>query len=175
MKLWGPALYGEPCRECGFHWGLAPSEAVRLLGDMPGQFRRALAGCSGQERHPELAWTATAYVCHVGDNLRSWAERLAGARLSGDRQIPGYDQDLLAQARHYNELNLEAAMWSLDRAARCWIESLEAALSSGLVVEHAERGELRADDVARNNVHDACHHLRDVERIVAHTSGIPAK
>lgn len=40
-----------------------------------------------------------AYVSHVADNLRIWSERLAGARLAGVTGVPGYDQDLLAQAR----------------------------------------------------------------------------
>lgn len=135
---------------------------------MPGRFSHALEGCSGLERHPDLAWTPAGYVSHVTDNLRNWAERLAGARLSGIPQIPGYDQDLLARARHYDEINLSAALWSLGWASRCWIESVEAALDADLTLEHAERGEQRSGDVARNNAHDAWHHLWDVDRIVAH-------
>lgn len=168
MELWGAALYGDPCRECGYEWQLAAAEAVRMVGDMPGRFADALVGCSGQELHPDLAWTVSGYVCHVADNLRIWAERLAGARLSGDRRVLGYDQDLLAQARQYNEVNLQGALWGLDWAARCWVVSMQAALSSDVVLEHGERGEQRADDVARNNSHDAYHHLWDVERIVGH-------
>jgi hypothetical protein len=111
-------------------------------------------------------------VCHVADNLRIWAERLAGAQMSGDPRVPGYDQDLLAGAREYDKINLKAALWSLDWAARCWSDAVEAAIASNVVLEHAERGEQRAGDVARNNAHDAFHHLWDVGRIVAHTNQV---
>ena len=57
-----------------------------------------LAGATGRERHPDLAWTTAAYVSHVTDNLRTWAERLAGGYLAGDLAVPGYDPDLLSRA-----------------------------------------------------------------------------
>jgi len=51
-----------------------------------------------------------AYVSQVTGNLRTWAERLAGGYLAGDLEVPGYDPDLLARARHYNEVSLAGAL-----------------------------------------------------------------
>jgi hypothetical protein len=34
----------------------------------------------------------------------------------------------------------------------------------GVVLQHATRGAQRAEDVARNNAHDAHHHLWDIDR-----------
>ncbi|MER5757627.1 DinB family protein [Streptomyces sp. NPDC002088] len=133
------------------------------------RYAALVKGRRGDERHPELAWNIAAYVSHVTDNLRNWAERLAGARLTGMRQVPGYDQDLLAQARHYNDVSLAGALWSLQRAADAWVSSVSAALEESVVLEHAGRGVHRAEDVARNNAHDAAHHAWDIERILAHT------
>ncbi|SIR19829.1 hypothetical protein [Micromonospora avicenniae] len=167
MEKWGADLYGQPCRGCGFDWELSPAEAVAVVRAMPEAYAKRLADASGQERHPDLAWTSAAYVSHVTDNLRTWAERLAGGYLAGVSDVPGYDPDLLAQARHYNEIALAGALWSLRWAVEAWAEAVESALASGVVLQHATRGAQRAEDVARNNAHDAHHHLWDVERILA--------
>ena len=78
VEKWGAGLYGDPCRECGFGWKLSPAQAVASVQAVPDAYARRLAGATGRERHPDLAWTTAAYVSHVTDNLRTWAERLAG-------------------------------------------------------------------------------------------------
>ena len=162
----GAELYGDPCADCGFEWSATPQEAVRVVVGLPDRLRALLAGHTGFERHPELTWTPTAYVSHVTDNLRIWAERLSGARLSGAVDVPGYDQDLIAEARHYNEIAPAAALWSLERAVHAWVESVTSALDHSVVLWHATRGIQRAEDVARNNAHDGYHHAWDIERIL---------
>ncbi len=164
VEKWGADLYGDPCRECGFGWKLSPAQAVAAVRAVPGAYAARLAGATGRERHPDLAWTTAAYVSHVTDNLRAWAERLAGGYLAGDLEVQGYDSDLLAQARHYNEVSLVGALWSLRWAASAWAQSAESALARGVVLRHATRGAQRAEDVARNNAHDAHHHLWDIDR-----------
>ena len=167
MERWGADLYGDPCRGCGYGWSLTPHEAVRLLEGLPARFRVLLDGCTGRERHPDLAWGPTAYVCHVADNLRAWAEGLAAGIGAGEEvAVPGYDPDLLAEARRYHRIAPEAALWSLERAAAVWSETVTAALARGVVLRHAARGVQRAEDVARNNAHDAHHHAWDIERIL---------
>lgn len=138
----------------------------------PGSYQGWLARATGWERHPDLAWTAAAYVCHVTDNLRTWAERLAGGYLAADRAVAGYDPDLLSRARRYDQVSLAGALWSLRWAATAWTEAAEAALAASLVLQHATRGPQRAEDVARNNAHDTHHHLWDIARIMR-ASGVP--
>ena len=164
VEKWGAGLYGDPCRECGFGWELSPARAVASVQAVPDAYARRLAGATGRERHPDLAWTAAAYVSHVTDNLRTWAERLAGGYLAGDLAVPGYDPDLLSRARHYNDVSLAGALWSLSWAVDAWTQSAEMALARGVVLQHATRGAQRAEDVARNNAHDAHHHLWDIDR-----------
>jgi hypothetical protein len=168
VEKWGAGLYGDPCSGCGFDWSLTPQEAIGIVAGLPARCRELLSGRTGHERHPDLAWNAAAYVSHVTDNLRNWAERLAGARLSMAADVPGYDPDLLAQARHYNEIGPAAALRSLEHAAVAWSESVTAALADGVVLQHTTRGAQRAEDVARNNAHDAYHHAWDIERILGH-------
>ena len=164
VESWGAELYGDPCRECGGSVG--PWEAVRLVEELPSRCRELLAGCTGRERCAGLAWTPSAYVAHVGDNLRIWAERLAGAWLSGEVAVSGYDADLLARARGYDSVGLAGALWSLERAVVDWSASVTAALRAGVVLRHAGRGPQRAEDVVRDNAHDGHHHVWDVGRIV---------
>lgn len=164
MQSWGAALYGDPCRECGFDWSLTPEAAAELVAGIPRSYAALLADRDGSERHPDLEWTAGGYVCHVTDNLRIWAERLAGAGLGGASEVPEYDQDLIGQARFYNRIPVAGALWSLQRAAWNWGEAVDLARRRGVVLTHAGRGEQRVEDVARNNAHDAYHHGWDIRR-----------
>lgn len=164
---WGPQLYGNPCRECHFNWDLSARDAVSLVQRLPATYAARLVGATGKESCPDLGWSVSAYVSHVADNLRIWSERLAGARLSGESQVTAYDNDLLGVARRYDEINLRAALWSFDCAVREWTESLRMALNTHTELQHSDRGRQSAEDVARNNAHDANHHLWDIERIIA--------
>lgn len=58
----------------------------------------------------------------VADNLRIWAERLAGSA-AGAKAVGAYDDNLLAAARFYSDVPLSAALWSIERArgdAQAW-------------------------------------------------------
>ncbi|WP_432483799.1 hypothetical protein [Kineococcus esterisolvens] len=134
---------------------------------VPQRYARLLRGCTGVERHPELAWSVTGYVCHVGDNLRSWAERVAGVLRGADPHVGGYDPDALAAARGYEQIPLPAALWSLEQSATAWVQVLTEAVDAGAVLLHATRGQQRAVDVAGNNAHDAHHHAWDVARTLS--------
>lgn len=170
MEDWGARLYGDPCRQCGYDWAIAPQAAVQLVAAVPERFAELLANADGTERHPDLGWTVGAYVCHVADNLRIWAERLVGALLAGQRTVSGYDENLLADARGYAFVPLAGALWSLRRACEDWCGVARWALEQGVVLLHARRGEQRAADVARNNAHDAHHHEWDIRRSLSATA-----
>ena len=83
MKTWGAGFYGDPCRECGYSWSISPEEANALIADAPRRYAELLDGADGNARHPALTWSAKAYVCHVADNLRNWAERIVNASSGG--------------------------------------------------------------------------------------------
>ncbi len=127
----------------------------------------ATAGANGAERRPAGGWTVTEYVCHVGDNLRQWSERVQSALLARRSDVAGYDPDALAAARRYAALPLAVAAWSSELAAAAWVEVVGRALREGVTLRHATRGRQTAADVARNNCHDAYHHLWDIGQILA--------
>jgi hypothetical protein len=140
---------------------------VSVVQQIPAIYAARLEGATGKETCPELAWSASEYVSHVADNLRIWSERLAGARLSGESYVTGYDNDLLGVARRYDAINIDAALWSLDWADREWSESVRMALIACTELHHSDRGRQSAENVARNNAHDASHHLWDIGRIIS--------
>ena len=67
---WGPGLYGDPCRECGYDWSIMPEDALALMAAIPARYAALLGNSDGSQRHLDLGWSAGAYVCHVADNLR---------------------------------------------------------------------------------------------------------
>jgi pimeloyl-ACP methyl ester carboxylesterase len=162
---WGARQYGDPCRECGFDWSISTPHARALVESAAERWADALHGFDGTQRHPDLAWTAGGYVCHVVDNLRIWAERLAGAT---SWRIPTpialYDTDLLAQARAYEAVPVAGALWSLRRAVDDWSTAVAAALAAHATLDHPERGRITAEDVVVTNAHDSWHHEWDVAR-----------
>jgi hypothetical protein len=171
MSEWGRHTYGNPCHECGFDWDTAPDDAMASVSEVSDTYRWLLRGTDGTQRHPQLAWTAGAYVCHVTDNLRVWAERLAGAAAGALDPIVAYDSDLLARARHYEHIPLVGALWSLHHAARVWREAVELAADADVRLVHPDRGEQTVRDVILNNAHDAHHHCWDIARSSRPTTG----
>jgi hypothetical protein len=167
MESWGAALYGDPCRACGFDWSLTPEEAVKWVQGWGRHLAEVAAEADGTKRSPDGGWSVTEYVCHVGDNFRQWSERLQGALLTQQREVAGYDPDTLAAARGYAALPLAAAAWSSELAATTSAQVAERALHENIALQHATRGAQTAADVARNNCHDAYHHLWDIDKILA--------
>jgi Mycothiol maleylpyruvate isomerase N-terminal domain len=165
---WGPDRFGEPCRECGLSWTFSIDEARAIVMDTPDSFAAAIGTADGSEGHPDLGWNIGAYVCHVADNLHIWSQWLAGAADRGEDAVPGYDEVVLAEARLYNRVPVGGALWLLRRATISWNEAVTDALSRRVVLQHATRGPISAEDVVRSNAHDAFHHGWDIGRIVGY-------
>jgi hypothetical protein len=79
--------WGDPFRACGLVWSISASTAANLRSAIPERCTRSLDGRNGAERQPEHSWPAVAYVGHVSDNLRIWAERMAGVEPGTEPKI----------------------------------------------------------------------------------------
>lgn len=167
MSKWGRSTYGEPCEECGFSWDVDTSDAKALVAGIPALLTEMLTDARGDERHPAVTWSVSSYVAHVGDNLRIWAERLAGIALGGPTTVASYDEEALATARVYQDIPLPAARWSLQRSTRDWLEAVQMA-PSDLEMIHPHLGLIRLDEIVRLNAHDAVHHVWDIKRSLTH-------
>jgi hypothetical protein len=161
---WWIAQWGDPCRECGFDWSQSPATAIAAVEALPDQFALLLAGRTGGEQAADATWSAKAYVFHVADNLRIFAERLEGVFAGAPTTLAAYDQDELAAARDYEAMSVQSALWSVRTATETWAAAAHASLTRGGTYLHAERGELNAAEITRGPAHDAVHHLLDVRR-----------
>jgi hypothetical protein len=159
--------YGDPCRDCGFDWSVEPATCLAIVSTAPARFRTLLAGHAGQKAHATLQWNATAYVVHVADVLRIWADRVAAAALGAPDPVVPYDEERLGDVRGYVSLPLSGALWSLERAVGDW-QAAEHLTSSAVVrLTHPEQGSLPLDDVRRIMAHEIEHHAADLMLIVS--------
>lgn len=167
MNRWGIETWGQPCRGCGFSWTSTTVEQLASMAEVPARFRDAVGASDGKATGAGLTWSVTAYVCHVADNLRIFAERLVGVAQGGAEHVAAYDQDELAAARHYEDVAVHGALWSLERSVDDWLAAVEVARRADVAFEHPERGRYGWADVVSSNLHDALHHEHDVRSILA--------
>jgi hypothetical protein len=165
-ERWGPARFGDPCRGCGLDWSFDAEGAVQLMGAVPDRYEEIVGTADGGLRHPDLGWSLGAYVCHVADNVHIWAQWLAGAALHGEVAVPGYEEQALGEARYYDRVPVQGALWQLRQAVSSWQPAAELAVSRQVVLQHETRGPHGAGDVVRSNAHDAYHHGWDLTRIM---------
>jgi hypothetical protein len=166
MDRWGAPLYGDPCRECGFRWATGLEAMTSLMRGLPDSIDELVTGATGAERLPELGWGVSGYIAHMTDNTRIWAERLIAVARGADAHVVPYDDNLLAEARRYNDIALQGAIWSLRIAVASWLSAVEEARAAGIVVLHSERGTMDVSDVVASNAHDSYHHRWDLTRIL---------
>jgi hypothetical protein len=164
MSGWGPRTFGDPCRTCGFSWTLGQDEAEKFVTATAERYEQLVGAADGTQRHPDLEWSVRAYVCHVADSLRIWAERLASASLGDRGAVANYNQDRLAIARSYEDVGIRGALWSLTRAVGDWQAAVALASEANAVVLHEELGAMSVLDAVRIRAHDVEHHAKDIER-----------
>src|SRR5579875_3587356 len=153
MDNWGAPLYGDPCRQCGFSWTSGQATWLSLMCSLPDAVDELVHGATGAERLPDLGWNVSGYLAHMTDNARIWAERLVAVARGADPHIVPYDPDLLAQARHYNEVALLGAQWSFRTAVANWADVVDEAQTAAVVLLHSVRGAMELSDVVASNVH----------------------
>jgi hypothetical protein len=166
MDSWGAPLYGDPCRECEFTWSAGLAATISLMRGIPDSVDGLVETATGTERLSDLGWNVSGYIAHMTDNTRIWSERLIAVARGADAHVVPYDPDLLAESRHYNEVALQGAKWSLRIAVNTWLDAVAEASLAGVVMLHSERGAMELFDIVASNAHDALHHRWDLTRIL---------
>lgn len=156
------------CEACGFGFAAVSVEQARaLIEALPGRYRSAVAGMSGEvlREHPAAGvWSPIEYLCHVRDVFVTHLIRLHRSRTEDDPGLEPMFNDLRSRRLRYQE-----------REARATLDELEAAVA-GLLEEaarfrpeewshtvHRLPGERRtARWLLRNAAHEGIHHLGDV-------------
>jgi hypothetical protein len=151
------------CEECGFSWLTEGEQALSLVEGAPARFADLLSRGDATIVVSVDVWSPSAYVWHVGDLVRAWAERLHCLGVDPDAPWAGFDPDELAAARHYDALPQAAGPWSLARS----VDALTAALEDvdlAVGFDHPEWGHGTVADALRWLAHEVVHHDLDVRR-----------
>jgi hypothetical protein len=149
----------DVCLECGFEWGQAIETAIETVGGAVELFASIVSQSATRSSDPGN-WSAIGYLWHVVDVLRLGTERLWAIELEPGSTVPGWDQELLSIARHYEELSTTVGLKALDRAAQDWLTAASAVDPAGYVM-HASLGEVSGRYSILRNAHEVVHHARD--------------
>jgi hypothetical protein len=151
------------CEACGFSWLTDAEQALRAVEHAPGRFAELLAGKDGTVAPAPRVWSPSAYVWHVSDLVRAWAERLHSLASDPQAAWAGFDPDELARARHYDALPQVSGPWAVARSVDALRQSLgSVAIDTAFV--HPEWGSGTVADALRWLAHEAVHHELDVRR-----------
>jgi hypothetical protein len=166
----------ERCAECGFDATLLTNkDAITALRSLGRRWREAFEDVPDEQlrRRPDPGtWSPLEYAAHTRDVLALLGEGL-GQILDDTRPtFPNVEPDPLgpdgAAADHgYNELDPQRVLNSLDARAREMADRASKALPEHFRRTATAGGEtVDAARILKHAVHDATHHLRDVERIL---------
>ncbi len=152
------------CPECGFDWDEADFE------DLVGQCVRdaAVFGEALSEIDPAVAvepglWSASRYVWHTVDVLRFGTERLWTLSADHTFGVPSWDENVIAEARAYDQLSPVVGLIALIAAVRSWrTAAMEA--PHDVDTPHPEAGAICSFDIVQRNAHEVRHHLWDIQR-----------
>lgn len=158
-------IYGEDppdrCPQCAFAWDLDFDDTVRVIRDAPGQIAGRLDGRDGMVAQVDASWNATAYVWHLTDLARAWAERWIQISNEPGSELIGFDPDELAAARNYRKLPTEPGLWALREAVRMLLDAT-ALLSEDAEFLHGDWGPGTVADAMRWLAHEFHHHELDI-------------
>ena len=170
------AVAVEHCDECGFDgeaW--TDDAATEAIADLPSQWRRATSGLSHTDatRRPlPSTWSIAEYADHVREVLFGMRFLLESAASQpgvdlGASPDPPFDPEP-------RELDLQRALDGIEREARSLSRHLGSLTPPAWDHSAVVDGEaVDAHWACRHAVHDATHHLMDVDRARAALSGAP--
>jgi hypothetical protein len=158
-------VYGDDppaaCNVCGFDWSIGATAALEVIGGSPDRFEAVLAGRDGMVAPADGSWNATAYVWHLTDLARSWAERWVQIREAPGSLLVGWDPDELADVRGYRSLPTEPGLWALRSAVATFVD-VTGVLNLDTPFEHGDWGTGDVADGLRWLGHEFHHHEQDV-------------
>jgi hypothetical protein len=154
------------CAGCGWDWSVDTVEALDAIAGAPDTYAELLAGRDGMARAADGGWNATAYLWHLTDLARSWAERWVQLQAMPGSLLVGWDPDVLAEARNYRALPTPAATWALREAVASFVAQC-GMVDAGATFQHGDWGEGTVADGIRWLGHEFVHHQLDVDERAA--------
>ena len=158
----------ERCAECNFDWDTPVLEGLRIVEQLPANARALveLLGDTVYQRPEPDVWSPNEYIWHLADAFRGSAEWIHDIRTRDHPTHYAVDNDALAAARGYGRLPVEVGLWSLEQSCRLFIQ--EAAITDPeRTCYYHDWKDVTAAQVVSFLMHEAVHHLHDLERIGA--------
>ncbi len=153
----------EACPQCGYRWDTSYADACELIRSSPDRFEAALDGGDGMVPQEDGSWNATAYVWHLTDLARSWAERWRQIEADPGSRLVGWDPDQLAEVRGYRSLPTTPGLWALRRAVDDLMASTDAVGRSAQFI-HGDWSDGDVGDAMVWLGHEFRHHEQDVRQ-----------
>ena len=150
------------CPRCGWNWSVECTDALEAIASAPDRYADLLAGRDGMTRAADGGWNATAYLWHLTDLARSWAERWVQLRAMPGSLLVGWDPDVLAEARNYRGLPTAAAEWAIRDAVSSFVTQCDQ-VDLATSFEHGDWGQGSVADGIRWLGHEFVHHQLDVD------------
>jgi hypothetical protein len=158
----------EPCPECGYDaTALDRADLGRRIRASAAPWAAVLARPDAAQRPDPATWSPLEYACHVRDVHRIFQARLTSMLDQHAPRFANWDQDETALAERYAEQDPSAVAAELVEAA-----DEVAALYDSVAGDQWGRPGLRSDGaeftaetLGRYHLHDAEHHVWDVDRV----------
>jgi len=141
---------------------MGSDEGIAVVAACPDQFGERLGRGDPRARPAPGVWSPAEYTWHLVDVLRIGTERLWTLSADPGSGIPCFDENALAEARHYPALSAPVALVALRQAAATWCD-VARSTPPGAATPHPEWGSAGASTVIRRNAHEAHHHALDLD------------
>lgn len=168
---------GVTCDECGFDHAAVPEDGIAAaLRAVPGRFRERLDPfpAAGRRRPAPGVWSAVEYACHVRDVVLVQRERAIRTLVEDVPSFPPMHRDERVALAGYGDEDPAAVVAGLEVAAdllaRVFERAGPEALARRCVYNFPAPAERTLAWVGRHTLHEAHHHLADVDRVLACSS-----
>jgi hypothetical protein len=162
----------ERCAECGFDGTrLSAGDAIAALRTLGPRWRQAFKDRPDEilrSRPAPNVWSPLEYAAHTRDVLMLNGLGMHEILRGHSPELPPVEPDEEAADHGYNELDPNRVLDELDANARRIADRASRVVGAEPWTRSARIGgrDVDAGWVLRHALHDATHHLRDVERIL---------
>ena len=172
---WDPPRPGWVCERCGFDYDAQdPSQASALIDEFADVYTAKLSGEAAKDpdrwrhRPDHQTWSALEYACHVRDCFALYDFRIHRAIEEERPVLPPMRRDEVVLEMAYNEQDPGTVASETGRTSAS-LSTLLKELGGGdwERVAVREGQELSVAWMARNMVHEARHHLVDIDIVLA--------
>lgn len=167
---WDPPRPGWVCAQCGFDYDAAdPAEASGEVGQLLPDYQRHLQAdpASLRYRRDPSTWSILEYACHVRDCFALYRWRISKVLAEDRPDLPAMGRDEVAVDARYNEQDPAEVAQEMEANHERLAELLDGLQEGNWERVGTREGvELSVAWMAVNTLHEARHHLLDVERLL---------